>query len=199
MKVYQKLALKVYHLKSLLRIKPVDRDKRRISKVQDEIYEIINQYLPSGSGIDDGIKLFVTEEEYEFFKSSSSIADDGKVILTSSFHVLDENGYYDEWIKFIVEIIPSLAHNFRLNIKGRFSNRAYNVKKDASDIKEYLYDLFSEALTKEIPELDDVQVCEQLDPIAGETIRTYTVADGIITLILESGLTVSFASLKGVN
>lgn len=199
MKVYQKLALKVEHLKNLLKVKPADRDKRRISKVQDEIYEIINQYLPSGSGIDDGIKLFVTEEEYEFFKSSSSIADDGKVILTSSFHVLDENGFYDGWINFMIEIIPSLAHSFRLKIKGRFSNRKYNVKKNASDIKEYLYDLFSEALTKEIPELDDVHVCEQLDPIAGETIQTYTVADGIITLILESGLTVSFASLKGVN
>ena len=140
----------------------------------------------------------VLEEEYEFSKISTGIQNDGKIILTSSFHVLDENGSYDGWIKFIVEIIPSLAHSFRLKIKGRFSNRVYNVKKDASDIKEYLYDLFSEALSKEIPDIDDVHVCEQLDPIAGETITTYTVVDGIITLILAKGKTVSFSSLKGL-
>jgi hypothetical protein len=141
----------------------------------------------------------VLEEEYESFQKSRGIKNDGRLILTSSFHVLDDNGFYDGWIKFIVEIIPSLAHSFRLKIKGRFSNRVYNVKKDASDIKEYLYDLFSEALSKEISDIDDVHVCEQLDPIAGETITTYTVVDGIITLILANGKTVSFSSLKGVN
>lgn len=198
MKVYQMLAIKVEHLKNLLKVEPTERDKRYISKVQDEIYEIISKHLPSGSGIDNGIKL-VLEEEYEFSRISTGIQNDGKIILTSSFHVLDENGSYDGWIKFIVEIIPSLAHSFRLKIKGRFSNRVYNVKKDASDIKEYLYDLFNEALSKEIPDIDDVHVCEQLDTIAGETITTYTVVDGIITLILANGKTVSFSGLKEVN
>lgn len=199
MKVYQMLAIKADYLRNLLKLEPTEVIKCRISIVQDEIDEIISKHLPRGSGIDNDTKLFVPEESYESFQKSRGIKNDGRLILTSSFHVLDDNGFYDGWINFTVEIIPSLANNFKLQIKGNFTNRQNHIRKHASDIKEYLYDLFSEALSKEIPDIDDTRICEQLDPIAGETITTYTVVDGIITLILANGKTVSFSGLKEVN
>lgn len=193
MKVYQKLAIGVELLKSLKETKPETCYRHRttkISEARDELQQFIEKYLPTGSGIDDDITI--RDDNPSFMK-------DGKIRLSSSFHVMDENGFYDGWIDFIVEIIPCLTSNFRLRIIGNFSKRQGCIKKDASDIRDYLYSLFYESLNQEIPVFTDLQVCEQLDFMPAETIRTCTSIGGVVTLILENGRTATFTGLKGVN
>lgn len=90
------------------------------------------EHLPSGSGIDSGTKV------------DSDRSTDEKIVLTSSYHAMDENGYYDGWIDFTVTVKPSLIHNIILSITRRFGKY--------TDLKEYLYDVFNTALTAEVNE-----------------------------------------------
>ena len=85
------------------------------------IKNIINS-LPHGSGID-------SKTEINLDKSMSD-----KIIIRSSYHCMDSDGYYTHWIDFTVTIEPSLQFDFNLDIIGKFG-------KD-QDIKNYLYDTF---------------------------------------------------------
>jgi hypothetical protein len=55
---------------------------------------------------------------------------------------MDENGFYEEWIDYLVIITPSLAFDLNITIRGKFGKR--------QDIKEYLKEIYHEALTAEI-------------------------------------------------
>lgn len=87
----------------------------------------LSQYLPSGSGFDNG----------------SCCTDDSrpdKLVLWTSFHHMDEYGSYDGWTEHTVTVKPSLVHRFELSISGRNRN----------DIKEYIHQAFYEALNQEM-------------------------------------------------
>jgi hypothetical protein len=101
-------------------------NKEWFEKHDDEINVLINQ-LPSGSGIDSGNSL----DE----KSTSE-----KIIINSSFHKMDENGFYDGWINYRVIITASLSWDFNLNIIGNFGKR--------QDIKEYLAEIYSNSFSE---------------------------------------------------
>ena len=101
-------------------------------KHEDTIHDIEKNNLPSGSGIDSGT-------QFDFDKST-----DNKLVLNSSYHCMDEFGYYDGWIDFTVTVKPSLIHGLDINISGRFSDR--NGKY--ADLKDYLLDTFYTALTE---------------------------------------------------
>lgn len=77
--------------------------------------------LPSGSGLDTGVKLDLDRSSAE------------KLVFDTEFHHLNENGYYDGWTQHTVTVTPSFD-GFNLKISGR----------DRNGIKDYLYDLFSE-------------------------------------------------------
>ena len=81
--------------------------------------------LPSGSGIDNGIKFLWDESTPE------------KIMFFFEFHHLNENGYYDGWTGHNIIITPSLQHDFNLKITG----------KNKNGIKDYLHDLFSDVFT----------------------------------------------------
>lgn len=83
--------------------------------------------LPSGSGIDSGTHLDLNRSHAE------------KLVLETSFHHLDEHGFYDGWTFHTVTVTPSFQ-----GINIRISGRNRNM------IKDYLYDTFHYALTRDI-------------------------------------------------
>lgn len=134
MKVYEKLAMCVNALRNSLKT----NNQECVGEHKKDIAKYLDKYLPRGSGIDNGM----------FFSHLQS--DDNKMVICSSFHVLDENGFYDGWIDFTVEIYPAFVGGINLKIEGNFTNRVNCIREDASDIKEYLYEVFYDALVQEI-------------------------------------------------
>jgi hypothetical protein len=86
--------------------------------------------LPHGSGLD-------YTWHYDFNKSHGN-----KIVLTMSFHAMDQNGFYDKVIDFTLSVTPDFISDIDLSITGNFGKY--------QDIKHYLHDILSEALTSEI-------------------------------------------------
>ncbi len=97
-------------------------------KNTDKILELVKEFMPSGSGIDSGTKIDLDASTGE------------KLVFTFSYHHMNEGGMYDGWTEHIAYVTPSLQFGVYLRITGR--NRNY--------IKEYLYDVFQNALTEQV-------------------------------------------------
>jgi len=95
----------------------------------DSIQNIIDEYLPSGSGIDSNTTLDFDASKKE------------KLVLNSSYHVMNDTGYYNGWIDYRVIITPSLQFGFDIKIVGNFG-------KYRDDLYEYLIEVYSCALDK---------------------------------------------------
>lgn len=87
----------------------------------------MEKMLPSGSGIDSGCKIDFSSPK-------------GKIVIVSSWHKMDENGFYDGWRDFTVTVSPSLLQDFELTIRG----------KGPGDIKDYLFETFDFALHQQV-------------------------------------------------
>ncbi len=87
--------------------------------------ERIKKLLPKGSGFDKGTEVqFCTAE---------------KIILSTSFHHMDENGYYDGWSEHEIIVKASLLFGFTLRVTGR----------NKRGIKEYIADTFHYLLSQD--------------------------------------------------
>lgn len=95
-------------------------------KHSDSIDEMLKN-LPSGSGIDAGMKLSLDDCTPE------------KIVFTFGYHHMNEAGYYDGWTEHKLVITPSLFFGLNFRITGR----------DRNQIKDYLTDLFHEVFTIE--------------------------------------------------
>ena len=95
---------------------------------EDLIESLVKQHLSHGSGFDCGTKIDL----------DASHAD--KLVFTTEFHYMNENGYYDGWTAHTVTVTPSLARAFNLRISGRNRN----------DIKEMMYQDFDYALRVDV-------------------------------------------------
>lgn len=89
------------------------------NKWSDKIEEY-NAGLPSGSGFDSGSEINTGESR------------DEKIVINTSYHFMDENGYYDGWYDYKIVIKPSLIFDFTLTIHGINRN----------DLKDYIYEIF---------------------------------------------------------
>ena|SRR3990172_968558 len=89
----------------------------------DHLHELEKQ-LPSGSGIDAGTKIDLEKSTPE------------KVVLHTSYHHMNDGGFYDGWTDHTVTVTASLAYKVQLKISGR--NRR--------EIKDYLYEVFQSTL-----------------------------------------------------
>ena len=89
----------------------------------------IDKALPSGSGINSGSCVDIDKSK------------PNRLVINSSYHYMNENGYYDGWIDYRVIITPSLAFDIDLNVIGNFGRH--------QDIKEYLIDVYRENLNEE--------------------------------------------------
>lgn len=84
--------------------------------------ETLCERLPHGSGLDNGVT----------FDREASSQD--RLVFHTSFHHMDEHGYYDGWTDHTIIATPSFISGFQIDIKG----------KNRNDIKDYLHQLFSE-------------------------------------------------------
>ena len=92
----------------------------------ENVIDNIVENLPHGSGIDG-------ETQFSINKSKTN-----RLLITSQYHVMSEQGYYTRWISFTMTIKPDLRFGYDLTIKGNFG-------KD-QDIKDYLVETFGYAL-----------------------------------------------------
>ncbi len=85
---------------------------------------------PSGSGFDNGSQLDEGNSSGE------------RLFFNTSFHHMDDGGYYDGWTQHVVTVKPSLEHGFELSVSGR----------DRNDIKELIHSEFMEFLNADVDE-----------------------------------------------
>ena len=116
-KLYQVLAHKLDAIENCKRMGNGEWENRHT----DDIAQLVADYMPTGSGFDSGTDI-------DWQKSSVD-----KLVFTTSFHHMDENGFYCGWSDHTVTVKPSLAFGYRLSISGR----------NVNEIKEYMYQTFS--------------------------------------------------------
>jgi len=98
------------------------------NKHLETVCNLVAEHLPSGSGFDAGTTIDDVNSETD------------RIIFDTSFHHRDLWGGYDGWTEHRVIIRPSFIGGFTIRVTGRNRN----------DIKEYISDLFSEALSRVI-------------------------------------------------
>ncbi len=96
-----------------------------------EADKLVADFMPSGSGIDCGTTL-------DWDRSLRHAGE--KLVFTLSFHHMNENGMYDGWTQHTLTVSPSLFMGPRLAFSGPNRN----------EIKDYLQEVYSHALTREI-------------------------------------------------
>lgn len=97
------------------------------SRHHDAIEQLV-EFLPSGSGIDNGTKIDLDASTPE------------KLVFTFGFHHMNDAGMYDGWTEHILTVRPSLQFDIATTISGRNRN----------DIKDYLYETYGYALTQDV-------------------------------------------------
>jgi hypothetical protein len=97
-------------------------------KHEEAIERIVNNFMPSGSGIDSGVKL------------DRERSNDSRLVFTFGYHHMAESGMYDGWTEHTLTVTPSFIGGFEMKLSGR----------DRNGVKEYLYDTFHAALSSEI-------------------------------------------------
>lgn len=109
----------------------------RCIKVNNSIWEdrhaetidgLVKDHLPSGSGFDSGT-------EFDWDKSTPQ-----KLVFHTSFHHMNQDGYYDGWTDHSVIVKPCLMFGFQLRVTGR----------DRNGIKEYIAEVFQDCLREEV-------------------------------------------------
>jgi hypothetical protein len=96
----------------------------------DVIDRLVKEYMPSGSGIDNGTMI-------DWVRSGAE-----RLVFNTSFHHMNDVGMYDGWTEHTVIVKPSLMDGIDITIGGRNRN----------DIKDYLHDVFYHALKQQIAE-----------------------------------------------
>ena len=91
----------------------------------NEINRIVKEYLPSGCGFDNG-------SSFDLLKSTRN-----KLVITTSFHHMDDNGTYDGWTDHQVIVTPDLLSGFHIEVTGENRNQ----------IKDFIADTFDDALS----------------------------------------------------
>jgi hypothetical protein len=126
-KIYQKIA-------GLVGIINNSENSKHVEKARESLRDIEREYLPSGSGIDCGIKV-------DLDRSSAD-----QLTLVIPYHCMSEHGYYCGWMEFECLITPSLQFGFNIDLI-----ETQSIDDDACyGVDEYLTDLMVQELSKEI-------------------------------------------------
>lgn len=89
---------------------------------------LVEQYLPSGSGFDSGTTL------------NLGMSCDDRLTFDTSFHHMNNAGFYDGWTEHVVRVKPNLATEIDMTISGQ----------DRNDIKDYIGQTFDHALRRKV-------------------------------------------------
>lgn len=125
MKLYQKIAHAIAARKTC-----IERGNHEWQYRHEETIKKLTDMLPHGSGIDG-------KNEIDLNKSTGE-----KIVIHTSFHHMDNNGYYDGWTEHAITVRASLLYGIDMHISGR----------DRNEIKDYLHEVFLEALAREVTE-----------------------------------------------
>ena len=117
-KVYQELAVA---FDALQNCKESGNEEWEV-KHSVRIERLIDDHFPHGSGFDSGCT-------FDFERSRRN-----RLIVNTSYHHMDESGFYTGWTEHDVIITPDLAGEYNLRITGR---------NTADDIKGYIAECFS--------------------------------------------------------
>ena len=99
-----------------------------LEKHTERLDSLCKNHLPSGAGFDSGTNL-------DMDKSNSE-----KLVFHTSFHHMNESGYYDGWTDHTVTVTPGFD-GVHIRISGRNRN----------DIKDYILQTFEHCLNEEVP------------------------------------------------
>ena len=91
------------------------------------IRRLASECLPSGSGFDAGTTI--------------GGAGDRCVFLHTSYHHMNQHGFYDGWTEHTISVRPSFLHELDISIGGR----------DRNGIKDVIHDAMNAALRAEVP------------------------------------------------
>lgn len=99
-----------------------------LQRSTETLLRLVKEYMPSGSGIDAGTTIDLDKSNGE------------KLVFHTSFHHMNDGGYYDGWTEHTVTVKASLFDKFTVSISGR----------DRGGVKDLLHDQFYFALRNEI-------------------------------------------------
>ena len=91
-----------------------------------QIEYIVKNFLPSGSGIDNGIELVIED------------CNSKRLVFDLGYHHMDEYGGYDCWTHHRVTVRPDFVFAMDISISGPNKN----------DIKSYLGELMNASLSE---------------------------------------------------
>ena len=97
---------------------------------KEEADTLARDFLPSGSGFDDGTRI-------DWDKSNAD-----RLVLLTSFHHMTDGGFYDGWTDHAVTVRASLSLGLLVSVSG----------KDRNGIKDYIAECFTVALRGALPE-----------------------------------------------
>lgn len=126
-KVYRKIARSLQARENCLKHpEPFQTRDEWAERHLDEALRLTDQFLPSGSGFDSGTKLVIEE-------SSSD-----KLVFTTEFHHMDENGGYDGWMYYKITVTASLCFGIHVEVETLDSD----IDED-DDLPNYVLEVFS--------------------------------------------------------
>lgn len=124
MKLYQRLASLVAARLNCM----ASGNDEWLNKHETKINVLTKGHMPSGSGFDLGTQI-------DLDKSYGN-----KLVFSTSFHHMNEHGYYDGWTSHQISIIPDLQFGFQLTVAGRNRN----------NIKDYIAEVVGNVLNEEV-------------------------------------------------
>ena len=110
-----------------------DRHDLMLEQIADEIEHLRKEYLPSGSGFDVGTLIDSPEGLERGYVQ--------RLVLSTAYHHMDENGSNERWTEHKVIVLPDLAGGIYLKLTGQ----------NYRGIKEYISDTFNAALMQTVP------------------------------------------------
>jgi len=103
-----------------------------LNRHAETIVELVDKYLPHGSGFDRGTNL-------EFAASKPN-----RLVFYTEFHHMNDFGGYCGWSYHNVVVTPDLQSGFNLRVTGQ----------DRRHIKEYIAETFYECLSQLVDEYE---------------------------------------------
>ena len=92
------------------------------------IQKLVYECMPSGCGVDNGTKI------------DMKLSTGEKFVFKTSYHHMNETGYYMNWSHHVVTVLPSLQNDITLRISGR----------NVNEIKDHLWCVFEDSLKAEV-------------------------------------------------